>query len=275
MALGLVSFSMLAIFAMLAHGHKTSRESRLESVAALLSGKAISALRSADNWETPRFPEYTGARTLTQIAQGSPVSVTNYYDSDLERLPESGDPSLRTFAMVSTLAPLDPSLLVSPDAGVTASLARLPAAANTVALNLEVSSTPRLKTNYVSDQRLVTYYLSSNAIWRAVVEPTASNYPVPWNPLLPEWWTNNVTNEAEALLEGVYPYDSGYPDPFVYTLRDGSLVSSTTATNPPSGLTIGFAIAGRRARARESTPTNQLKKIKYDIELNVPPAFNP
>lgn len=139
MALGLVSFSMLAIFAMLAHGHKTSRESRLESVAALLSGKAISALRSADNWETPRFPEYTGARTLTQIAQGSPVTVTNYYDSDLERLPESGDPSLRTFAMVSTLAPLDPSLLVSPDAGVTASLARLPAAANTVALNLEVS----------------------------------------------------------------------------------------------------------------------------------------
>jgi len=139
MALGLVSFSMLAIFALLAHGHKTSRESRLESVAALLSGKAISALRSADNWVTPRFPEYTGSRTLTEIATGSPVTVTNYYDGNLERLAESADPSLRSFAMVSSLSPFDPSLLVSPDAAVTAALARLPAAANTLALHLEVS----------------------------------------------------------------------------------------------------------------------------------------
>jgi len=138
-----------------------------------------------------------------------------------------------------------------------------------------VSSTPRLKTNYVSDQRLVTYYLSNNAIWRAVVEPTVNNYPAPWNPLLPEWWTNNVTAEPEALLEGVYAYDSQYPNPFVYILRDGSLRSNTAATDPPSGLTVGFSIAGRRAIARGSVPTNQLKKIKYDIELNIPPAFNP
>ncbi len=139
MALGLVSLSMLAIFALLAHGHKTSRESRLESVAALLSGKAISALRSADNWELPRFPEYTGSRTLTDIAMGGPVTLTNFYTSDLERLAEADDPSLRTFAMVSSLGPLDPALLVSPDGGVTAALGRLPAAANTVALHLEVS----------------------------------------------------------------------------------------------------------------------------------------
>ena len=138
-ALGLVSFSMLVIFAMMAHGQKTSRESRLESVAALLSGKAVSALRSADNWETPRFPEYTGSRTLTDIATGSPVTVTNYYNNDLERLAEADDPSLRAFAMVSTLGPLEPALLNSPDADVTAALARLPAAANTVLLHLEVS----------------------------------------------------------------------------------------------------------------------------------------
>ncbi len=139
-----------------------------------------------------------------------------------------------------------------------------------------VSSTPNLKTNYVSDQRLVTYYLSNNAIWRAVVEPTSSNYPARWNPLVPGWWASNVTADAEALLEGVFPYNSeDYPDPFVYTLRNGSLVADTTATNPPSGLTVGFAIAGRRALARGSVSTNQLKKIKYDIELNIPPAFNP
>lgn len=139
-----------------------------------------------------------------------------------------------------------------------------------------VSSTPTLKTNYVSDQRLVTYYLSNNAIWRAVVAPTANNYPTPWNPLVPGWWTDNVTVEAEALLEGVFPYDSQNPsDPFVYTLRNGDLVSATAATNPPSGLSVSFAIAGRRARARETLSTNQLKSIKYDIELNIPPPFNP
>lgn len=138
-ALGLVSFSMLVIFALMAHGHKTSRESRLESVSALLSGKVVSALRAADNWETARFPEYTGGRTLTDIASGSAVSLTNYYNGDLERLAEGDDPARRAFAMISNLGPLDPALLNSPDAGVNAALARLPSAANTVALHLEVS----------------------------------------------------------------------------------------------------------------------------------------
>ena len=138
-ALGLVSFSMLVIFALMAHGHKTSRESRLESVSALLSGKVVSVLRSADNWEAARFPEYTGGRTLTDIASGGPVSLTNYYTSDLERLTEGDDPARRAFAMVSRLEALDPGLRNSPDAGVTAALARLPSAVNTVILNLEVA----------------------------------------------------------------------------------------------------------------------------------------
>jgi type II secretory pathway pseudopilin PulG len=138
-ALGLVSFSMLVIFALMAHGQKTSRESRLESVAALLSGKAVSALRSAKSWETPQFSEYTDSRTLADIAQGGPVTLTNYYNNDLERLADSADPSQRAFAMVSSLGPFDPALLRSPDADVSAALARLPAAANTVTLHLEVS----------------------------------------------------------------------------------------------------------------------------------------
>ena len=138
-----------------------------------------------------------------------------------------------------------------------------------------VSSTPNLKTNYVSDQRLVTYYLSNNAIWRAVVTPSAANYPTPWNPLVPGWWTNDVTVDAEALLVGVFPYGPQNPDPFVYTLRDGSVVSDTVPTEPPSGLSVGFSLAGRRALARENLSTNQLKKVKYDIELNIPPPYNP
>ena len=149
-----------------------------------------------------------------------------------------------------------------------------------------VSSSSHLKTNYVSDQRLVTYFLQSNTIYRAVVEPTLGNYSNIWNPLNPAWWTSSgwtafVATNAEALLTGVYPYDAVYTDPFSYTLRTQAapVAIATNSTNPPSGLTIGFSVAGLRAQARSSgghtLNTNELKKMKYDIELNIPPAFNP
>lgn len=142
-----------------------------------------------------------------------------------------------------------------------------------------VSSSSRLKTNYVSDQRLVTYYLESNTIYRAVVDPTAANYPSTWDPINPAWWSKDVKANAEALLEGVYPYDADYPDPFLYTLSDGASTRTTAPTNPPSGLTIGFSVASRRAMARSSggavSNTNERLPLKYDIDLNIPPPFNP
>lgn len=142
-----------------------------------------------------------------------------------------------------------------------------------------VSSSSRLKTNYVSDQRLVTYYMESNTIYRAVVEPTLANYPGVWDPLNASWWTKDVKTNAEALVEGVYSYDATYADMFQYTLRNGSTTNTTEATNPPSGVTIGFSVAGERSRARAGasaiTNTNELRPLKYDIELNIPPPFNP
>lgn len=144
-----------------------------------------------------------------------------------------------------------------------------------------VSSTSRLKTNYVSDQRLVTYYLENNTIYRSVIEPTITNYPGVWDPLNPGWWTKGVKTNAEALLEGVYPYDAtDYQNPFMYVLRNGTVTNTATdATNPPSGLVVALSVAGKRAIARSGggpiTDTNSLRQLKYDIELNIPPAFNP
>jgi hypothetical protein len=148
-----------------------------------------------------------------------------------------------------------------------------------------VSSTSRLKTNYVSDQRLVTYYIQSNTIYRAVVEPTISNYTNKyWDPINTNGWTNANWNDyvksptnAEALLEGVY----GYPgwnngNPFKYILRTGAGTDMTATANPPSGLIIGFAAASRSS-TRSGRPDNasERKTMKYDIELNIPPPFNP
>ena len=47
--------------------------------------------------------------------------------------------------------------------------------------------------------------------------------------------------------------------------------------SPPSGLTIGFSVASRQAirSGRYAVNTNDRKQMKDDIELNIPPPFNP
>ena len=151
-----------------------------------------------------------------------------------------------------------------------------------------VSSSSRLKTNYVSDQRLVTYFYDTNShtIYRAVVDPTIDNYtnsPKIWNPIEPNWWTTNgfatnVATNAEALLTGVYPYDTVYTNPFQYVLPSGNRTyTATNPATPPRGLTIGFSVASRQATrsGRDAVNTNDRKQMIYDIELNIPPPFNP
>jgi type II secretory pathway pseudopilin PulG len=135
-AIGLVSFSLLAIFALVVQGHKTSRESRLESVAALLAGKVNSQLRASAAWDIS-ITNYTGSKTLSDIAAGQAVTLTNYYDLNLENVP-STDPD-RQFALVTEVSPVIPARLVSSNIDVTAAISRLPSAANTVLLNVTIS----------------------------------------------------------------------------------------------------------------------------------------
>ena len=102
-----------------------------------------------------------------------------------------------------------------------------------------VSSSSHLKTNYVSDQRLVTYFYANNTIYRAVVDPTLTNYPTVWNPIQQSWWTQP------------------------------GFVTSTRARQPRA--------SSRQATrsGRDAVNTNDRKQMKYDIELNIPPPFNP
>ena len=137
LALGLVSFSLLAIFALVAQGQKTSRESRLESVAALLAGKATSQLRASAIWTTNDTNNYIGTSTLADIAAGQTVTTPNYYDLNLSNV-SSNSPD-RQFAMITEVSPFVPAQLVSSDTNVSNALSRLPAAKNTVLLNITVS----------------------------------------------------------------------------------------------------------------------------------------
>lgn len=135
-ALGLVSFSMLAIFALVAQGQKTGRESRLESVAALLAGKVTSQLRAGSAWEAS-VPNYTGSSTLAEIAAGPPVTSTNYLDLNLSPVsPTSPD---RQFAVVTEIGPMSAAGLSTGNAEVAGALSGLGSAGNTVFLNIEIS----------------------------------------------------------------------------------------------------------------------------------------
>jgi type II secretory pathway pseudopilin PulG len=147
------------------------------------------------------------------------------------------------------------------------------------------SSSPRLATNYVSDVRLISYEMNvaNSTIRRTVVEPTMSNYSSgAWNPTNSTWWTNAAlsdTNFSEVILDGVQLYsDKGQTTaPFSYVQRNtGSLLTTpTVSTNPPAGVVVSIGVLGKKAISRGVTNAQSTKTFRYDIELNLPPVFEP
>lgn len=138
-AIGIFAFAAVAIVGLLGQGMKTSGEARLESVSALLSGKVNSTLRASSAWENPTADanDLTGGRTLTQIAAGSAATTTNYYTLLLSKV---SDTDLdRQFAMAVRIEPFTANNFGATDPDVTNALGSLPAAQNTVLLNVEVS----------------------------------------------------------------------------------------------------------------------------------------
>lgn len=136
LALGLVTFSILAIFALVAQGQKTSRESRLESVAAILAGKVSSQLRASTAWST-NITNYTDGSTLSDIANGSTVTRTNYLDLNLASV--GFDSPDRQYSVVTEVGPVSAAKIVVPDPEAAAAISRLGNAGNTVFLNIQIS----------------------------------------------------------------------------------------------------------------------------------------
>ena len=136
MILGVAFTEALAIFALVAQGQKTSRESRLESVAAILAGKVTSQLRASSAWTTS-ITNYTGSSTLSDIAAGAPVTLTSYLDLNLADVGPT-DPN-RQFSVVTEVGPVSAAGLSSANPEVSSALATLGSAKNTVYLNITVS----------------------------------------------------------------------------------------------------------------------------------------
>lgn len=148
-----------------------------------------------------------------------------------------------------------------------------------------VSSTSKLKPDYKSDSRLVSYRVESNKIYRAVVEPLIND--ANWSAGTNGWWNNanvNGTNYSEAVLEGVLPYNppgGGATNYFGYVGRDGRPTNSpTAATAPPAGVVVSFELLTKMAKKRlgsniASFRESDVKRFRYDIELNIPPPYDP
>lgn len=140
-AIGIFAFAALAIVAMLGQGMKTSGDARLESVSALLFGKVNSTLRSSSAWGTNLTPDasnFTGGKSLTTIAAGSASATNIYFNIKLSTNTNATDLPPQ-FAMAVRVEPFAVGNFGSADADVNAALGSLPAAQNTVLLNVEVS----------------------------------------------------------------------------------------------------------------------------------------
>ncbi len=155
-----------------------------------------------------------------------------------------------------------------------------------------VSSSQRLKTNYVSDQRLVTYFLADPTsfaganfynIRRAVVDPTASNYTASyWNPLTNNWWSStkfpefigNISN-SEVVLSGVKEVTNGQGIFFYYLAGDPNQKASFLSANPARGVKVNFNLLTKRGMKTGVTNSGGVKQFEYDVDLNLPPVFNP
>ncbi len=147
LAIGIFAFAAVAVVALLGRGMKTSGEARLESVSALLSGKVNSTLRASSAWSIPssNASNYIGNQTLAQIAAGSPVSTNIYYNIYLRPTNDPANPAndvrytTPQFAMAVRVEPFSTNNFSWTDGDVTKALKSLPAAKNTVLLNVEVS----------------------------------------------------------------------------------------------------------------------------------------
>ncbi len=141
LAIGIFAFAALAIVALLGQGMKTSRDARLESVAALLSGKVNSTLRASSAWGTNLTDDasnFTGGTNLSQIAEGSSVTKTIYYTIALQTNTNNTTDTPQ-FAMKVRVDPFTTNNFSAADTNVRSALTNLPAAQNTVLLNVEVS----------------------------------------------------------------------------------------------------------------------------------------
>ncbi len=141
-AIGIFAFAAIAIVALLGQGMKTSGEARLESVAALLSGKVNSTLRASSAWDNPTdaAKSFTGGKTLTAIAAGSSATSTVYFTMGLQTN-TNATTNTPQFALAVRVEPFTTANFSSTNASsdVTNALKSLPAAQNTVLLNVEVS----------------------------------------------------------------------------------------------------------------------------------------
>jgi type II secretory pathway pseudopilin PulG len=159
------------------------------------------------------------------------------------------------------------------------------------------ASSSKLRTNNISDARLIAYRFvpADRVVYRAEVAPTIENLNSNvWQPTNLTWTSalippsTNSDGQAnyfwEPVLSGVISYGDSVHFFTGKRRQNGALYyftdpNAAQITNPPSGIQVAFRLLNKQARARKVTEPDlkdaDFRKFKYDIELNLPPAYNP
>lgn len=139
-AIGIFAFAAVSMLTLLSRGMQSSRESRMDNAAAILSGRIVSLLKAQYAWTNsgvnPEMADFMGSRNMTNIASGPPETRTNYYTLDLQRTNNMADAD---FQVVTNIRPLDQGLLVTTSTNLQSALGRFSDSKNAVFATVNVS----------------------------------------------------------------------------------------------------------------------------------------
>ncbi len=112
-AIGIFAFAAITMLTLLGRGMQSSRESRMDNAAAILSGRIISLFKASYAWTNsganPEMTNFMSSSGLQGIASGTPQVRTNYYDIALQPTNQAN----ADFQVVTDIRPLNQGLLVS------------------------------------------------------------------------------------------------------------------------------------------------------------------
>lgn len=155
-AIGIFAFAAITMLTLLGRGMQSSRESRMDNAAAILSGRIISLLKAGYAWTNsgvnPEMANFMGSSGLQGIASGSAEVRTNYYDIALQRTNQAD----ADFQVVTDLRPLNQGLLATTSTNLQDAVGRFSDAKNAVFASVSVSFPARSPENLRSKRDFAT-----------------------------------------------------------------------------------------------------------------------
>lgn len=152
-AIGIFAFAAITMLTLLGRGMQSSRESRMDNAAAILSGRIVSLLKASYAWTNsavnPEMTNFMGPSGLQGIASGGAEVRTNYYDIDLQRANQAD----ADFQVVTDIRPLNQGFLSTASTNLQLAIGRFADSKNAVFASVNVSFPARITNEALRSKR--------------------------------------------------------------------------------------------------------------------------